>query len=155
VITGIGCIVALQQAKRAVPRADGQSTDGWCPCYSAVFSPFATLRPSWQNLTSGQGDAKSLTAYVGLDPQPYESGRSVRKQPGISKMGDSEIRRLLYMGALGGVQGPNPLKPFDERLVGRAIAKKVALVAAATKILVWAWTIFSCQAEWDPAFHAH
>ena len=58
-------------------------------------------------------------------------------------MGDSELRRLLYMGALGGVRGNNPLKPFYQRLVDRGKAKKVALVAASRKILVWAWTIFS------------
>ena len=120
-----------------------------------VVLPLMVKLFQWQNLTSGQGTAKGLTAFVGLDPQPYESGRSVRKQPGISKMGDNEIRRLLYMGALGGVRGQNPLKPFYDRLVGRGKAKKVALVAAARKILTWAWTIFSRQIEWDPAFHAN
>ena len=107
----------------------------------------------WQTLTSGQGDSQGLTAYIGLDPQPYESGRSVRKHPGISKMGDNELRRLLYMGALGGVRGNNPLKSFYQRLVGRGKAKKVALVAAARKILVWAWTIFSREIDWNPNFH--
>lgn len=120
-----------------------------------VVLPLMVKLFQWQSLTSGQGDAKGLTAFVGLDPLPYESGQSVRKQPGISKMGDKEIRRLLYMGALGGVRGQNPLKPFYDRLVGRGKAKKVALVAAARKILTWAWTIFSRQIEWDPAFHAN
>lgn len=120
-----------------------------------IVLPLMVKLFQWQTITNGQGDAKGLTAYVGLDPQPYESGRSVRKQPGISKMGDSEIRRLLYMGALSGVRGQNPLKPFYARLVGRGKAKKVALVAAARKILTWAWTIFSRQTEWNPAFHAH
>lgn len=107
----------------------------------------------WHTLTSGQGDSQGLTAYVGLDPQPYESGRSVRKHPGISKKGDNEIRRLLYMGALGGKRGDNPLKHFYQRLVGRGKAKKVALVASARKILVWAWTIFSRQIDWNPDLH--
>jgi transposase len=120
-----------------------------------VVLPLMVKLLQWQNLTGGAGDAKGLTAFVGLDPQPYESGRSVRKQPGISKMGDHELRRLLYMGALGGVRGQNPLKPFYDRLVGRGKAKKVALVAAARKILTWAWTIFSRQTEWNPAFHAN
>jgi transposase len=120
-----------------------------------VVLPLMVKLFQWQTLTSGEGDAKGLTAYVGLDPQPYESGRSVRKQPGISKMGDNNIRRLLYMGALGGVRGKNPLRPFYNRLVGRGKAKKVALVAAARKILTWAWIIFSRQVEWDPAFHAN
>ncbi len=124
-----------------------------------VVLPLMVKLFQWQTLTSGQGDAKGTqrgpAAYVGLDPLPYESGQSVRKKPGISKMGDKEIRRLLYMGALGGVRGQNPLKPFYDRLVGRGKAKKVALVAAARKILTWAWTIFSRQIEWDPAFHAN
>lgn len=118
-----------------------------------VVLPLLVKLFQWHNLTSGQGDAAGLVAYIGLDPQPYESGRSVRKHAGISKMGDSEVRRLLYMGALGGVRGNNPLKPFYQRLVGRGKAKKVALVAAARKILVWAWTLFSRQIAWNPDFH--
>jgi transposase len=109
-----------------------------------VVLPLMVKLYQWQNLTSGQGDAKGVTAFVGLDPQPYESGRSVRRQPGISKM-----------GALGGVRGQNPLKPFYDRLVGRGKAKKVTLVAAARKILTWAWTLFSRQSDWNPALHAN
>jgi transposase len=107
----------------------------------------------WQTLTDRQGTSQGLTAYIGLDPQPYESGRSVRKHPGISKMGDNELRRLLYMGALGGTSGNNPLKTFYQGLIGRGKAKKLALVAAARKILVWSWTIFSRQIDWNPDFH--
>jgi len=118
-----------------------------------VVLPLLVKLFQWHNLTSGKGDAAGLVAYIGLDPQPYESGRSVRKHAGISKMGDNEMRRLLYMGAVGGVRGNNPLKSFYQRLVGRGKAKKVALVAAARKILVWAWTIFSRQTDWNPNFH--
>lgn len=118
-----------------------------------VVLPLMVKLFQWQTLTNGEGSAKGLTAFVGLDPQPYESGTSVRKHPGISKMGDNELRRLLYMGALGGVRGDNPLMPFYQRLVGRGKAKKVALVAAARKILVWAWTIFSREIDWNPDLH--
>jgi transposase len=118
-----------------------------------VVLPLLVKLFQWHNLTSGQGEASGLVAYLGLDPQPYESGRTVRNHAGISKMGDSEVRRLLYMGALGGVRGNNPLNPFYQRLVGRGKAKKVALVAAARKILVWAWTLFSRQIDWNPDFH--
>ena len=118
-----------------------------------VVLPLLVKLFQWHNLTSGEGDAAGLVAYIGLDPQPYESGRSVRKHAGISKMGDREVRRLLYMGALGGVRGNSPLKPFYQRLLSRGKAKKVALVAAARKILVWAWTLFSRQIAWNPDFH--
>ncbi len=122
-----------------------------------VVLPLLVKLFQWYNLTSSKGDAAGLVAYIGLAPQHYESGRSVRRHPGISKMGDNEMRRLLYMGALGAgalwARGNNPLKPFYQRLVGRGKAKKVALVAAARKILVWAWTIFSRQIDWNPDFH--
>lgn len=118
-----------------------------------VVLPLLVKLFQWHNLTSGEGDAAGPVAYIGLDPQPYESGRSVRKHAGISKMGDSEVRRLLYMGALGGVRGHNPLKAFYQRLVGRGKAKKVALVAAARKLLVWAWTLFTRQVDWNSDFH--
>lgn len=108
------------------------------------------LLARWDNLTAGQGSAKQLTAFVGLDPQPFASGTSVFKHPSISKMGDSHLRSLLYMGALGGVRGHNPLRNFYQALVKRGKAKKLALVASARKILVWAWTCFSRNVAFDP-----
>jgi transposase len=118
-----------------------------------VVLPVLVLFHRWQTLTAGEGTAKGLTAFVGLDPQPYESGRSVRRRSSISKMGNAEARRLLYMGALSAVHGHNPLHIFYERLVGRGKARKLAVVAAARKLLTWAWTLFSRQADWNPALH--
>ena len=77
-----------------------------------------------QNLTSGQGNAPGSVAFIGLDPQPHISGSSVNKHPGISKMGDSELRCLRYMGALGAISGDNPLRAFYRRLLDRGKAKK-------------------------------
>jgi transposase len=119
-----------------------------------VVLPLLVQLHRWQTLTAGEGTPKGLTAFVGLDPQPYESGRSVRRHSSISKMGNATLRRLLYMGALSAVHGQNPLHAFYERLVGRGKAKKLVVVAAARKLLVWAWMLFSRQTEWNPDFHA-
>lgn len=116
--------------------------------------PLLVLLERWHTLTNGQGSAKGLTALAGLDPQVYESGSSVRKHRTISRMGDKEVRRLLYMGVLGGVRGDNPLRTFYQRLVGRGKAKKLALVAASRKLLTWAWAVFSSEADWNPALFA-
>jgi transposase len=118
-----------------------------------VVLPLVVMLRRWQTLTAGEGTAKGLTALVGLDPRHRQSGRSVRHRSSISKMGNNEMRRLLYMGALSAVRGNNPLRPFYQRLVGRGKPKKVALVAAARKLLTWAWTIFSRQTCWNPEFH--
>ncbi len=62
----------------------------------------------WMTRTIGEGTEKGLAAYVGLDPQTYESGTSVRRRAVISRMGDQAVRRRLFMGALGDVRGPIP-----------------------------------------------
>ena len=118
-----------------------------------VVLPLLVQLHRWQTLTAGQGTSKGLTALVGLDPQPYESGRSVRKRSSISKMGNATLRRLLYMGALSAVHGQNPLHAFYQRLVARGKAKKLVVVAAARKLLTWAWMLFSRQTDWNPEFH--
>ena len=112
---------------------------------------FLVLMHRWGTLTDGQGHAKSLTAYLGLDPKPHESGTSIRKRAGISRQGSRPLRSRLYMSALGGIKGKNsPLRVFYDRLVGRGKAKKLALVAAARKILVWCWAIFRSNTPFDP-----
>lgn len=103
----------------------------------------------WEVLTDGEGDAKSLVAYVGLDPKPHESGTSIRRRASISRQGNRKFRSRLYMSALGGIKGNNPLRIFYKRLVGRGKPKKVALVASARKILVWSWAVFSTNTPFD------
>ena len=104
----------------------------------------------WHTLTSGAGRTKSLVAYVGLDPRPFESGTSVRRRATISRMGATHLRRRLFLGAFGGVRGKTALRQFYERLVGRGKPKFVALIAAARKLLVWAWAVFRTGSDFDP-----
>lgn len=100
--------------------------------------------------TSGQGTAKQFTALLGLDPAPYQSGTSVRKPTTISRQGNGLLRSKLFLGALGGVRGHNPLRTFYHSLLARGKPKKLALVAASRKILVWALAVFSHDTPFDP-----
>lgn len=113
--------------------------------------PLLVVLHRWHAYTQGAGEAKGLTAYVGLDPQPYQSGSSVYRPTRISRQGNRRMRQLLYMGALGGTRGHNRLRAFYQRLVARGKPKKVALVAAAHKILVWAWACFRSLLAAQPA----
>jgi transposase len=113
--------------------------------------PILVLFYRWQARTAHHGTPKGLVAFAGLDPQPHQSGRSVHKRATISKMGDRTARHYLYMGALGGVRGHNPLRQFYRRLVSRGKAKRLALVAAAHKILIWAWAVFAQAVDFDPS----
>jgi len=113
--------------------------------------PLLVLLRRWDGLTQGRGDAKGLVAYVGRDPQPYESGTSVHRRATISRQGERALRARLYMAALGGLRGTNPLRGFYDRLVGRGKAKQLALVAAARKLLTWAWAVYRQQQPFDSA----
>lgn len=100
--------------------------------------------------TNGEGTGRSVTAYLGLDPKPFESGDTVWRPSFISKMGNSVMRSRLYLAALGGVRGKNsPLRHFYLRLVERGKAKKLALIASARKVLTWAWAIFKQGVNFD------
>ena len=109
----------------------------------------------WEARTAGQGTAKGLVAFAGLDPQEHRSGDSVFARPTISKMGCTFTRHKLYMAAKGGVRARSgPLRHFYDRLRGRGKAYDLTLIAAARKILVWAFAIFSRQVPFDPSLHA-
>lgn len=103
--------------------------------------------------TRGQGTVKQIVAFLGLDPQPRESGKSKRRAL-ISRQGNARLRALLYCGALGGVRGHNPLRTFYQRLVADGKAKKLALVACARKVLTWVWALFTTNTPFDAARYA-
>ena len=111
--------------------------------------PLLVLLGRWQAQTDGRGSPKGLVAYAGLDPQPYQSGTSVHRHPAISRQGAPHLRSRLYMGALGALRGKNAVRSFYDHLVGRGKPKKLALVAAARKILVWAWAVYHSGAPFD------
>jgi hypothetical protein len=71
-----------------------------------------------------------------------------------SDFSDAVAAKIYDMGALSAVHGYNPLNIFYERLVGRGRPKKVAVVAAARKLLTWAWVLFSRQTTWNPDLHS-
>ena len=83
-----------------------------------------------------QATPAQVVAYAGLDPAPHESGTSVRGRGRISKTGNARLRQAVYMAALSAVRFNPPLRAYYERLLGRGKPKKVALVAAARKLLV-------------------
>jgi transposase len=105
----------------------------------------------FERLTQGTGTAKGLAAYAGLDPTTHESGTSVRGSGRISRQGNRKLRSRLYMCALGGTKGKNVLRAFYQGMVERGKQKKLALVAAARKIVVWAWAVYRDHTEFNPS----
>ena len=84
---------------------------------------------------------KQLVAYVGLSPRIFQSGKTVNRKPHITKMGMSEIRRLLFMCSFRAIELNAGCKLLYERLRKAGKAAKVALVAVANKLLRQAFAV--------------
>ncbi len=81
--------------------------------------------------------ASELASFAGLAPQLHESGTSVQWRTRLSKEGNKQIRRGLYMAALAWTRRCNEgLGVFYARLVAAGKAKKSALLAVTRKLLV-------------------
>lgn len=96
----------------------------------------------------GQGHAfrsgRQFAAWLGLVPKQYSSGGKQRLQ-GISKRGDSYLRRMLIHGARAVIRHMNPKRATTEWLVSLSLRahKNVVIVALANKLARIAWALLS------------
>lgn len=83
----------------------------------------------------GRLSAKEVARLVGVAPMNKDSG----KHQGIKRIrgGRAHLRHALYMATLVAIRHNSALKAFYERLVLKGKAKKVAIIAAMRKLLVW------------------
>jgi transposase len=96
--------------------------------------------------------AEAAANYAGLVPQLRQSGSSVRGRPSIGHAGNARLRRALYMASLSAVQHNPVIKPFYARLRAAGKPGKVALCAAARKLLRIAWAVATKDQDFDPAY---
>jgi transposase len=96
-----------------------------------------------------EATARQWVAYAGLDPREHTSGSSVAKKPRISRKGNSNLRRALFMPALVAAQREPHLKAFYERLLARGKAKRQAQVAVMRKLLCAIFGMFKHNQPFD------
>lgn len=92
-----------------------------------------------------------FVAYVGLDVRVQQSGRR-KGQFGLSKYGDAELRRLLYLAAMAAANSTRDTT-FAERYAReqtKGLAKTAALNAVARKLARVAWSIVTHGTGYDP-----
>lgn len=87
-------------------------------------------------------NAKAFTAYFGITPFTRKSGTSKTSDCApISKIGNADVRRKLWMPTLTAVSLNPAVKPFYDRLRARGKPAKVALVAAMRKLLTIVYAV--------------
>lgn len=84
---------------------------------------------------------RQVVSHAGLDPQPYESGSSVKRPTRISKKGNRALRAALFMPTLVAVQRSPAVKEAYERLLSAQKPKMVALTAISRRLLQALWVM--------------
>lgn len=92
-----------------------------------------------------------FVAYVGLDIRVRQSGRR-QARAGLSKHGDAELRRLLYLAAMAGARCRADRTVADRYARERAkgLAPTAALTAVARKLAKVAWSLVTHGSTYDP-----
>lgn len=93
--------------------------------------------------------ADSFVAFSGLDPKPCDSGTSKGRRR-LSKQGDRELRRLLFVAALSASR-TKLWRPLYLRYRQRGRSAVEACVILARKIARIAWAIRTHQTTFNPA----
>ena len=73
--------------------------------------------------------------FAGLDPQSFESGKSVHKKTRLAKSGNKHIRAALYMPALSAKQHDPHVKAYFQHLVDNGKLPLQAVCAVMRKLL--------------------
>ncbi len=92
----------------------------------------------------------SFVAFIGFDLCVRESGKFAGRRK-LSKRGDPEARRLLYMAALAACRSQTPFGQLYDRYIERGFTKTEATVIVARKLARTAWAIFKHNQPYHPA----
>jgi transposase len=93
--------------------------------------------------------SKALTAYAGVCPQIRQSGRSVSSSR-TTRIGNREIRKVLYMAALSALKHNAVIVAFADRLRENGKTKMEIVVAAMRKLLVLVFGVLKTRRPFDP-----
>lgn len=98
--------------------------------------------------------ADQLAAFAGLTPQEFSSGSSIHGKPRLSKIGNSRLRKALYMPAVVARRCNPFIRAFCDRLLAKGKSKMSMVGAAMHKLLRQAFGVLKSQKPFDPNFLA-
>jgi transposase len=150
-------IAALQAQKEEVDKQIAQHTathaefsitselekvPGIGPVTAATLASRLVARPF--------GHSDAFVAYCGLDVGVRQSGKK-SGQTGLTKQGDGEVRRLLYLAAQASLRAKNsPFKAQYDRERAKGLSSTAALCSVARKLARLAWSLHKHGTSYDP-----
>ncbi len=96
--------------------------------------------------------AKQVVSFIGLNPNPRVSGKSVNRGSNISKKGNTLLRKVLYLAALSAKVHNPDCRNLYERLLSNGMSKVKAQVAVAHKLLRQIFAIAKYDRSWNPNY---
>ncbi len=93
--------------------------------------------------------ADAFIAHTGTDPRPNDSGQK-RGRRHISHHGDSALRQMLFMAAMGAIKRPE-WRGLYETYRQRGLPSTGALIAIGRKLARVAWHTFKHPEPYDPS----
>jgi transposase len=96
--------------------------------------------------------ARQLAAYAGVTPRHFISGSSVHKKSRITKTGNINIRRILYMSAISAKHCNQIVAPFCLRLLQKGLTPMQVVCVAIHKLLHLIFGILKSGRPFDPNY---
>lgn len=112
---------------------------------SLIFGQFKGFR-TFEN-------AKQVVAYAGINPSPFQSGKSIKKKGSISKKGRNRLRGVLYMCALSAKKYNPKCQELYNRLIQSGKKKTEALIAVAAKLLRQCFAVVKYKRDYQPNYY--
>lgn len=107
-----------------------------------------------RNITDFE-DARQLSAYAGLTPRNVFSGTSVHKKARLSKTGNANLRKILYMPAISAKHHNPIVSQFCDRLLQSGLKPMEVIGAAMHKLLHLIFGILKTGRPFDPNYLAN
>ncbi|RME66677.1 MAG: IS110 family transposase [Nitrospirae bacterium] len=120
----------------------------------SVGDKFSLIVIGLLNCFEGFEGVKKVVSYVGISPQPWQSGKR-QKRGKMSKKGNGYIRRVLYMCAMSASRHNEECRQLYRRLLSKGKGKRAALIAVANKLLRQAYGVLKNDMEYVANFHLH
>jgi len=92
----------------------------------------------------------AFVAFIGLDLRVKDSGKLKGKRC-LTKRGDPEARRLLFLAARTAVRQAGPFQAIYERALAKGRSKTAAAIVVARKLARISWSLDTHETNYDPA----
>lgn len=97
-------------------------------------------------------DARAVSAFAGVSPMQGLSGTSVHRKTKLSKIGDADLRRALYLPAVAAMRWNPLIQNLAGRLEARGKCKMSIIGAGMHKLLRLSYGVLKSGVPFDPTY---